>query len=155
LWAETKRQRPVTLPVVLLQDDFDIEREAREAQERVAERRVIKNGVEAWEAIGKAESFEGWKRIGAALSVGKQFALRATGANAAWGRNYSRAFNGWLKQHRFDGMAKSVRSVAIELVENINAIERWRATLPERKRRQLIPNLELGDSRGILESPAK
>ena len=35
-------------------------------------------------------------------------------------------------------MAKSVRSVAIELHENAKAIEAWRATLPERQRRTLI-----------------
>jgi hypothetical protein len=32
-------------------------------------------------------------------------------------------------------MAKSVRSVAIELHENADAIEAWRATLPERQQR--------------------
>ena len=35
-------------------------------------------------------------------------------------------------------MAKSVRSVAIELHENANAIEAWRATLPEKQRKRLI-----------------
>jgi len=35
-------------------------------------------------------------------------------------------------------MAKSVRSVAIELHENAKAIEAWRATLPERQRRRLV-----------------
>jgi hypothetical protein len=37
-----------------------------------------------------------------------------------------------------DAMAKSVRSVAIELHENAKAIEAWRATLPERQRRRLV-----------------
>jgi hypothetical protein len=35
-------------------------------------------------------------------------------------------------------MAKSVRSVAIELHEDAKAIEAWRATLPERQRRRLV-----------------
>jgi hypothetical protein len=35
-------------------------------------------------------------------------------------------------------MAASVRSVAIELHENIQAIETWRATLPERQRNRLV-----------------
>ena len=35
-------------------------------------------------------------------------------------------------------MPKSTRSVAIELHENANAIEAWRATLPERQRKRLI-----------------
>jgi hypothetical protein len=35
-------------------------------------------------------------------------------------------------------MQKSVRSVAIELAENITAIEQWRSTLDERTRRRLV-----------------
>ena len=42
-----------------------------------------------------------------------------------------------MKQHGFDQMPKSRRSEAIELHENISAIEAWRATLPERQRRWL------------------
>jgi hypothetical protein len=41
-------------------------------------------------------------------------------------------------RHGFDAMAKSVRSVAIELHENAKAIEAWRATLPERQPRRLV-----------------
>jgi hypothetical protein len=81
---------------------------------------------------------ESWKLIGAALAVGKHHALNVTGANAAWGPNYSREFSNWLKQHGFDKMAKSVRSVAVELHENANAIAAWRATLPERQRKRLV-----------------
>jgi hypothetical protein len=44
----------------------------------------------------------------------------------------------WMKQHGFDKMAKSVRSVAVELHENATAIETWRATLPERQRKRLV-----------------
>ncbi len=117
----------VTLPKLAL-PDLDIEAEAKEAQARVAERRVIRQGLDAWGAIGKAESFEAWRLIGAALAIGKAHALHVTGANAAWGRNYSREFNIWIKQHGFERMAKSVRSVAIELFENRTAIEQWRST---------------------------
>jgi hypothetical protein len=31
-----------------------------------------------------------------------------------------------MKAHRFDGMEKSVRSAAIELAENLPAVEQWR-----------------------------
>ena len=129
-WSEEKSERaaPVTLPQLTLRD-IDIEAEAKEAAAKVAERKVIRAGIDAWQAIGKADTFEGWKAIGAALSIGKSFALRATGANAAWGRNYCRVFGGWIKQHHFDRMAKSVRSVAIELHENVHAIEAWRANI--------------------------
>ena len=71
------------------------------------------------------------------MSVGKQHVLHVTKANAAWGSRYSREFGIWLAQHHFDGMAKSLRSVAIELHENIHAIEQWRTTLTDKQRRRL------------------
>jgi hypothetical protein len=129
--------RPVSLPQLALADHDD-EAERRETARRICERRVIRSGLDAWKAINKAESFEGWRAIGAALAVGKRHALKVTGANAAWGRNYSREFSDWMKHHGFDAMAKSVRSVAIELHENAKAIEAWRATLPEKQRRRLV-----------------
>jgi hypothetical protein len=135
--GKEQADKPITLPVIALAD-IDIEREAKDAAARVIERKVIRAGIDAWQAIGKAESFGAWKSIGAALCVGKAFALRTTGANAAWGRNYSRAFCDWLKAHGFDRMPKSVRSVAIELHENIHSIEAWRTTLSERDRRRLV-----------------
>jgi hypothetical protein len=65
--------------------------------------------------------------------------MKVSGANAAWGRNYSRAFSDWLQQHPFPNMHASTRSHAIELHENIKAIEKWRASLPERKRQLINP----------------
>ena len=43
--------------------DIDIECEAQEAAARVAERRIIRAGRDAWLEIGRAESFEAWCRI--------------------------------------------------------------------------------------------
>jgi len=112
--------------------------QARAVAARIAERRVIRAGVDAWQAIGKAESFEAWKAIGTALAIGKARALRVTGANAAWGRNYGREFSDWIKKHGFGAMPKSTRSWAIALHENAKAIERWRQDLPERQRKRLV-----------------
>jgi hypothetical protein len=134
--GEERELAPVTLPKLAFmagQDD-----NMKEAAEQIATTRTIRVGRDAWQAINRAESFDGWRAIGAALAVGKHHALKVTGANAAWGRNYSREFAAWMKRHGFDKMAKSVRSVAVELHENANAIEAWRATLPERQRKRLV-----------------
>ena len=40
------------------------------------------------------------------------------------GRRYSVAFSEWIEKHGFAGMQKSVRSVALELAENLSAIGR-------------------------------
>jgi hypothetical protein len=127
---------PVTLPRFNLPDS-DLT-EAAEAQARVQERRVLRRGLDEWREINKAESFDGWKAIGAALHVGKLRAIRVTRSNAGWGSAYSKEFGRWMREYGFGTMAKSVRSVAIELHENAKAIEAWRATLPERQRRRLV-----------------
>jgi len=111
--------------------------EAAEAAAIAAERRVILDGVSAWRSIGKAQSFDSWKSIGAALAIGKQHALRASGSDIAWGRSYSLQFNKWLTAHGFANMVKSTRSHAIQMFENIAEIERWRGTLPEKQQRRL------------------
>jgi hypothetical protein len=76
--------------------------------------------------------------VGAALSVGKQSALKVTGANAPWGLHYSREFGRWMKAHGFATMPKGTRSWAIALNENAEAIEQWRSALPERECKRLI-----------------
>ncbi len=136
-YGEEIPSAPVTLPKLAWLDK-PMPDDTQEMAARIAERRIIRNGLDAWQTIGKAESFDNWCRIGAALAVGKAHALRVTGANRAWGSTYSREFNMWMKAHGFDAMTKSVRSVAIELHENAKAIEAWRATLPERQRKRLI-----------------
>jgi hypothetical protein len=60
------------------------------------------------------------------MLIGRQAALRSTGANAPMGRRYCLAFSQWLINHGFVGMQKSVRSVAVELAEHANEITRWR-----------------------------
>jgi hypothetical protein len=106
LGGTLEQQSPsVTLPRYIL-PEIDIEREPQEAAARIAERKVIRAGVDAWQAIGKAESFENWKAVGNALAIGKAHALRVTGANAPWGRNYSRVFCDWMCEYRFESDAQ-------------------------------------------------
>jgi hypothetical protein len=134
-----ERQRPpVTLPKLSLdQPDTD------DTAVRFMEHRTIKRGLEAWQAINRVESFEGYAAIGRALAVGRDCALKATGANAPMGRRYSLAFSDWIKRHGFVGMQKSVRSVTLELHANIEAITAWRNGLPERQRKRLVHPLSV------------
>jgi len=47
-------------------------------------------------------------------------------------------FSTWVKANGFDRVPAPTRSVAIELYENADAIEEWRDSLPERRRKRLI-----------------
>jgi hypothetical protein len=130
---ENRKAPPVSLPSLRLPPvDHSLKAEIQ------TERIIIRAGLDAWRSIGKAESFDNWKAIGAALSIGKAQALRITGANRAWGRNYSKVFCEWMKAHQFESIPKSVRSVAIELHEDIAEVNAWRETLSDKERRRLI-----------------
>ena len=135
---------PVTVPEVTFLTTgppVDDEPERREVAAKFLEARTVKAGVECWQAIGRAESFEAWVKIGKALQIGRDHSLKATGANRPMGQIYCKATSAWIAKHGFDRMPKSTRSVAIELAENIEAIEAWRDTLPERQRKRLISPL--------------
>jgi hypothetical protein len=118
--------------------EIDVEREAKETAARFAEFRIIKLGLDAWEEVTRANSFESWKKIGAALLVGKKRALAITRANAPWGQRYCSEFNRWASEHGFDRMPSPTRSVAITLAEHEAEITAWRNGLPEKQRRRLI-----------------
>ena len=80
------------------------------AAQRVAERKVIRAGIDAWQAIGKADNFNSWKSIGAALSIGKAHALRVTGANRALGAELFTRLQRWSVA----GDAKRARPAAAD-----------------------------------------
>jgi hypothetical protein len=105
--------------------------------EAIIRARIIRSGRDAFEEIRKAESFEAWERIGAALAIGKAEALRTSGANAPWGQHYCRAFSAWAKEMGFGSMRASDRSHAIQLHENIGSITAWRAGLSNKQRGRL------------------
>jgi hypothetical protein len=133
---------PPTLPNFQFREP-DTEQEMREAAERIAEKRTIRDGLDSWREIKRVETFAGWVKIGKALLIGKRFALRVSGANRAWGSTYSRAFSRWLLDHGFERMPGPTRSVAIELAESAEAITAWRDSLPERRRKRLIHPLSV------------
>jgi hypothetical protein len=136
--GEERELVPVTLPKLAWLNGTVQHQDIEDGATRFAEYRTIRAGRDAWEEINRAESFESWKAIGKALAVGREHALKATGANAPMGRRYSLAFSEWAKRHGFAGMQKSVRSVALELYANIEAITAWRDGLPERQRKRLV-----------------
>jgi hypothetical protein len=137
----TKRPPP---PVALPALEFlkkgppvDDEPERKEIAAKFLEARIIKTGVECWQAIGRAESFEAWVKIGKALQIGRDYSLKATGANRPMGQIYCKTFGAWLAKCGFGAIEKSVRSAALDLVEHLAEIEAFRATLSDKRQRQL------------------
>ena len=112
---------PVTLPTIVLPPD-DIECEIKEAAARVSQQRTIRLGLDAWRLTQKSASFENWKLIGAALQIGRSVAVRASGTTT--GKHYARSFYDWANRYGFAGMNKEARWAAVDLVENLSAVER-------------------------------
>jgi hypothetical protein len=130
---------PVTLPALefLKAPLVDDGAERREVADKFAEYRTVRAGVECWQAISTVNTFEAWTKIGKSLQVGRNHALRATGANRPAGQIYCKAFSAWITKHGFNGIEKTVRSAALDLVEHLTEIEAFRATLSEKRQRQL------------------
>jgi hypothetical protein len=128
---------PVTLPALesLKAPLVDDGAERREVADKFAEYRTVRAGVECWQAISTVNTFEAWTKIGKSLQVGRNHALRATGANRPAGQIYCKAFSAWITKHGFNGIEKTVRSAALDLVEHLAEIEAWRLRLGEKRQR--------------------
>jgi hypothetical protein len=63
--------------------------------------------------------------------------MAAAKADQPRGAPYHRAINHRLRLHGFDRYDKAARSRMVELARNLDAIEAWRATLPEERLAEL------------------
>jgi hypothetical protein len=134
-YGEAREVVPVTLPRLAFMVEPD---DLKEVAERITAMRIVRVGRDALETLNKAQSYDSWLKVGAALSIGKQWVLTTSGANCAWGSVYSKAFNRWLVEHGFTAIRPSDRSHAVYLHENRVALTAWRDSLPEHRRRRLI-----------------
>ena len=98
----------------------------------------IKRGQEAWRRhIQKGDAtWNDWMAIGDALLIGRQDAVAAAETNH--GSRYNSEFDKWLARYHFDDIDKGDRkSGLIEVINNLSAIEAWRATLTRTARLRL------------------
>ena len=97
----------------------------------------IKWGQEAWRRhIHKGDAtWNDWMAIGNALLIGRQDAVAAAETNH--GSRYNSEFDSWLARYHFDDIDKGDRSRLIEVINNLSAIEAWRATLTRTARLRL------------------
>jgi hypothetical protein len=101
--------------------------------EEILRIRVIRAGLDAWHTMHVADDLDKWITVGRALHIGRQWALKTTGANRPIGAMYSRAMGRWCAQNQFGQMPKTTRSYALALFEHAAEVEQWRKTLPEKQ----------------------
>ena len=95
---------------------------------------VIRQGRAAWDRLKKGSGlWADWTMVGHALIDGRKIALHNAGTDRAHGSGYTEAFRSWMIDNRFN-VPPSARAKLFTLMENLPAVEAWRATLTETQR---------------------
>ncbi len=93
-------------------------------------------GREAWQRrrAGASRDWADWVLVGAALRVGRDEAMAKARTNKPSGKNYNTAFHHWLQLNDFADLDGSDRGKLLQIIDHLEAVEAWRATLTEAER---------------------
>lgn len=97
---------------------------------------TIAAGVAAWSRLRSAATFQDWIAVAKALAVGRAECMRKAGCNTPFGSRYNAATGAWLAQHGLQGVSGQERWQCFEVLENLDAIDAWRAELDDAQRRK-------------------
>jgi hypothetical protein len=106
--------------------DHDLERTNSKSE-------ILRQGVEAMLRLSDKGSrdWADWRRVLVALGVGRQTAMLEAETNEPRGRGYCTAFAKWLRCHEaFEVIYPADRKHMFDCLDNLSAIEEWRAGLP-------------------------
>jgi hypothetical protein len=98
---------------------------------------VIERGRNAWVSLRQDETWEKWVMIGRAIDQGRREIMRELRTNTPKGKAWSQYFGAWLAENGFDEIDKGARSRLQTCIDNLPAVEAWRATLGLAQRLQL------------------
>jgi hypothetical protein len=127
-------------------DDFAREIKARKATEQdelsqdnpSSDINVINAAQEAAHRLLTGQAWQDWVAVGRALLVGRTEAMRTANTNKPTGKLYAAQFGQWLTAAKLDKVAdKATRSRLLNLLDHIDEVEAWRATLATNKQLEL------------------
>jgi hypothetical protein len=101
---------------------------------------VIAVARDAITRLAAGQCWQDYRAVGGALAIGRIEAMRTANTNKPEGRAYAVAFSDWLRHTGLDQIEKidkSTRARLLDLMDHIDGVERWRATLPTNKQLQL------------------
>ena len=101
------------------------------------EQATILHGQEAWQRLRDDHTWEDWKKVGAAHLIGRIWAIHEAHVNRTAGARYKAAFAAWLKKFGFENLDKADRSRLFAVMDHLQEIEAWRATLTPAERLRL------------------
>jgi len=95
---------------------------------------AVRQGQEAWQRLRSHSTWNDWKKVGAALVIGRAEAMRDGHVNKPKGRSYNAAINAFLKKFGFDGLDSGDRSRLFDVMDHLNEIEAWLGKLSPTER---------------------
>jgi hypothetical protein len=100
---------------------------------------TIESGRAAWGRIKERHrvTWDDWLCVGRALVIGRIECMKAAGTNIPKGGKYNYVANQWLAEHGFADVCAQERSRIIKIIDNLPAVEAWRATLPLEEQRKI------------------
>jgi hypothetical protein len=98
---------------------------------------AVRQGQEAWQRLRSHSTWEDWKKVGAALVIGRAEAMRDGHVNKPRGRSYNAAINAFLKKFGFDGLDGGDRTRLFDVMDHLNEIEACLGKLKPKERLRL------------------
>jgi hypothetical protein len=108
-----------------------------------AEAEIIAEGCAAMDRIAEDREWKDWVKIGRLVDMVRVAAMAKASCNTHNGKKYAEAFAKLTKEKGVDQLnderrvSKTERSRLYKCIANLEAIERWRATLTDPPRRRL------------------
>jgi hypothetical protein len=100
---------------------------------------TIEAGRSAWARLRDREraTWSDWLDVARALAIGRTVALQAAGTNSPVGTRYNTAMGTWLRENGLGDVVAQERYRLLLILQNLDAVETWRAGLDDAKRRRL------------------
>jgi hypothetical protein len=98
----------------------------------ISKSEVLRQGVEAMERLSsnRSRDWADWRKVLAALGIGRHTAMLEAGANQPRGHGYCTAFARWLRcNEAFAAIDQADRKRMFDVLDNLEAVEEWRASL--------------------------
>jgi hypothetical protein len=119
---------------------MDMTMENGEAQrfEHEYETRLEHEAEEALDRIQRGQTWLDWRKVAELFAHGRKVAMLNGHANKPEGKGYNLCFAAWLDAHpKLRAVDKATRNHAMQCMDQIDAIEAWRATLAENQRQTI------------------
>jgi len=97
---------------------------------------IVANARAAWSRLRRSATFNDWTVVAKALQIGRAACMATAKTNRAVGTTYNRAMGLWLDLHGLAEISGQERHRALKMLDQIEAIEEWRATLTGEERRR-------------------